>query len=69
MVVSAGRWPHWIKREGDEWILLVEPLAYEAVARELAAFEAEEKERPQPAANEKDGENPHARRSMWQRGS
>ena len=58
LVVSAGRWPHWIKREGDEWILLVEPLAYEAVARELEAFEAEEKERPQPAVDDREEKIP-----------
>jgi rhomboid protease GluP len=50
LVVSAGQWAHWIKREEDEWVLFVETPAQEAVLRELAAFEAEEMVRPRPVS-------------------
>jgi membrane associated rhomboid family serine protease len=46
LVVSAKELPHWIEREDDEWVLLVEEDAREIVLRELSAFEAEEQERP-----------------------
>ena len=46
LVVAARELPHWIEREGDEWVLRVEESAGEEVARELAAFELEERERP-----------------------
>ena len=46
LVVAARELPHWIKREGDEWVLRVESGAEEVVRRELAAFESEERERP-----------------------
>lgn len=46
LVVSAKELPHWIEREEDEWVLLVEEDARETVLRELAAFEAEEQARP-----------------------
>ncbi len=42
LVVSAKALPHWIEREGDEWVLLVEASAGGEVARELAAFEIEQ---------------------------
>ncbi len=44
LVVSARELPHWIEREDDEWVLLVEEDAHATVLRELAAFEAEEQE-------------------------
>ena len=50
LVVSAKELPHWIEREDDEWVLLVEEDARETVLRELAAFEAEEQERPSARA-------------------
>ena len=46
LVVAARELPHWIEREGREWVLRVEEGAGAEVARELAAFEAEERERP-----------------------
>ena len=46
LVVAARELPHWIEREGDEWVLRVEESAGEEVARELAAFESEERARP-----------------------
>ncbi len=46
LVVAARELPHWIGREGGEWVLRVEAGAEEEVARELAAFEREERERP-----------------------
>jgi membrane associated rhomboid family serine protease len=46
LVVSAKELPHWIEREGDEWVLLVEEPALEAVGQELAAFEMEQQSRP-----------------------
>lgn len=46
LVVSARELPHWIEREGEEWVLRVEAGAVEEVRRELAAFENEERERP-----------------------
>ncbi len=46
LVVAAKDLPHWIEREEDEWVLLVEEPARELAARELAAFEAEESQRP-----------------------
>lgn len=49
LVVAAKELPHWIAREGDEWVLRVEARSREVVLRELAAFEAEERARPAPA--------------------
>ena len=46
LVVAARELPHWIEREGEEWVLRVEEGAGAEVARELAAFECEERERP-----------------------
>ena len=45
LVVAARELPYWIEREVDEWVLRVEENAGEEVARELAAFEAEERAR------------------------
>ncbi len=46
LVVAARELPHWIKREGNEWVLRVEEGAAQEAARELAAFEVEERARP-----------------------
>jgi membrane associated rhomboid family serine protease len=46
LVMAARELPHWLKREGREWVLYVEEEAQEAALRELAAFEAEEEQRP-----------------------
>lgn len=46
LVFSALGLPHWIEREGEEWVLLVEEPASERARRELAEFEAEQKARP-----------------------
>jgi rhomboid protease GluP len=46
LVVAAKELPHWIEREGEDWVLRVEEDAGEQVRRELEAFEAEERERP-----------------------
>jgi len=46
LVAAARELPHWIEREGDEWVLRVEEGASEQVRRELEAFEGEERERP-----------------------
>jgi hypothetical protein len=40
LVVSAMELPHWIVREGQEFILRVEQPAVEAVERELRRYEA-----------------------------
>ena len=45
LVVSARALPHWIERDGGEWVLRVEAGAEEEVRRELAAFENEERVR------------------------
>jgi rhomboid protease GluP len=42
LVVLARDLPHWIEREGDEWVLLVEEPAAGEVRCELAAFESEQ---------------------------
>ena len=47
LVVAALALPHWIEREGDDWVLQVEESKSEAVRRELAVFETEQEE---PAA-------------------
>jgi rhomboid protease GluP len=49
LVVAAGQWVYKIERQGKEWVLLVEAPSHAAALRELAAFEAEEKERPAPS--------------------
>lgn len=49
LVVAAKDVPHWIEREGDEWLLMVDEGARDAALGELRAFDAEEKARP-PAA-------------------
>ncbi|MEA3209815.1 MAG: hypothetical protein QOE70_2872 [Chthoniobacter sp.] len=46
LVVAARDVPHWIEREGDEWVLFVEESERDAILEELAAFEAEERARP-----------------------
>ena len=46
LVVAARAWPHWIEREGAVWVLRVEEGVSGEVARELATFELEERERP-----------------------
>lgn len=46
LVVSARELPHWIEREGQEWVLFVEEPALAVVTPELAAFEAEQRQRP-----------------------
>ncbi len=46
LVVAARELPHWIEREGEVWVLQVEATAAEEAARELAAFEVEERARP-----------------------
>jgi membrane associated rhomboid family serine protease len=46
LVATAKEWPHWIEREGDEWVLWVEEQAVEEVSRELAAFETEQQQQP-----------------------
>ena len=46
LVVAARTLPHWIERDGDAWVLRVEPGAEEEVQRERAAFENEERARP-----------------------
>jgi membrane associated rhomboid family serine protease len=49
LVVTAKDVPHWIERDGEEWVLLVEEDARAAALDELTAFDAEERARP-PAA-------------------
>ncbi len=46
LVVAAKDVPHWIERDGDEWVLFVEEGAREVAALELGAFDAEERARP-----------------------
>jgi membrane associated rhomboid family serine protease len=46
LVVAARELPHWIERDGDVWVLMVEAGAQDEVMRELAAFESEEQARP-----------------------
>src|SRR4051812_10975502 len=46
LVVAAQGLPYEIKREARAWVLLVGEESMEAVRRELAAFESEERERP-----------------------
>jgi membrane associated rhomboid family serine protease len=46
LVVSAKELAHWIERDGDEWVLLVEESAVSEVDRELAEFEMEQLQRP-----------------------
>lgn len=46
LVVAALELPYWIEREKNEWVLFVEESAAEKVRGELAAFEAEERQRP-----------------------
>jgi rhomboid protease GluP len=50
LVVAAKDVPHWIKREVDEWILLVEEDARELAIAELREFDREEEASPPPAA-------------------
>jgi len=49
LVAAAKDVPHWIERDGDEWLLLVEEPQREAILAELRAFETEEKARPAAA--------------------
>ena len=49
LVVAAKDVPHWIEREEEEWVLLVEEGARDTALVELSAFDAEERARP-PAA-------------------
>lgn len=46
LVAAAKDVPHWIERDGDEWVLLVEAPHREAILAELRAFETEEQARP-----------------------
>lgn len=48
LVVGALDLPYWIEREDGKWVLFVEEDSIEAVRAELAAFEAEEKQKPPP---------------------
>jgi rhomboid protease GluP len=54
LVVAAGQWAYRIERQGRDWVLLVEAPAHAAALRELAAFEAEEKQRPKPSIHSPD---------------
>lgn len=58
LVVSARGLPHWIEREGDEWVLWVEAGSEDEVRRELAAYENEERERPAARAVFPEGKIP-----------
>ena len=49
LVVAAKEVPHWIERDGEEWVLFVEEGAGEVARGELSAFDTEERARP-PAA-------------------
>jgi len=49
LVVSARELPYWIEREGEDWVLFVEEPSREEVGRELADFEAEQRQRPAEA--------------------
>jgi membrane associated rhomboid family serine protease len=49
LVVAARGLPHWIERDGDVWMLLVEAGAQAVVAQELGAYEREEEARPKVA--------------------
>ncbi len=46
LVIAAKDLPHWIERDTDEWVLLVEESAREVAIDELTAFESEESARP-----------------------
>ena len=46
LVVAARELAHWIERDGEEWVLRVEEGVREEAARELAAFESEQRELP-----------------------
>jgi len=46
IVVAASDLPHWIEREGEEWVLRVEEPGREVAQRELAAFEQEQAAQP-----------------------
>lgn len=46
LVVAAKDLPHWIEREGEEWVLMVEERTRDAALVELSAFDAEERARP-----------------------
>lgn len=46
LVVAAMELPHWIEREGREYVLLVEEPAREQAAAAVAEFAKEERERP-----------------------
>ncbi len=52
LVVSAMERPHWIQREGNDFILRVEAAELEAVRVELATYETERRDRPLPPAAE-----------------
>src|SRR4051812_32967942 len=49
LVVAARDVPHWIEREGEEWVLFVEEGARELALAELKALNAGKRARP-PAA-------------------
>jgi membrane associated rhomboid family serine protease len=46
LVMAARELPHWIERDGDEWVLLVEEQRRVIARRELMAFDTEEEQRP-----------------------
>lgn len=46
LVVSAMERPHWIQRDGADFILRVEATEFEAVRAELEIYEAERRDRP-----------------------
>jgi membrane associated rhomboid family serine protease len=48
LVVSAKELPHWIERDGSQWVLQVEEGSRDLVLRELAAFDEEERAKPAP---------------------
>jgi membrane associated rhomboid family serine protease len=46
LVVGAMSLPYWIERDDGDWVLFVEEKSIDRVRKELAAFEAEEKQKP-----------------------
>lgn len=52
LVIAAMERPHWIKRQGREYVLCVEPRDREKALAALKAYESEERERPVPVEAE-----------------
>jgi membrane associated rhomboid family serine protease len=48
LVIAAMDLPHWIEREGRDYVLRVEEPVRERAAAAVAEFEAEERQRPRP---------------------